>query len=34
MMQLDDVIVSGVTEMVRIFIILEYLKILNIHLLK
>lgn len=26
-MQLDDVIVSGVTEMVRIFIILEYLKI-------
>ena len=34
MMQLDDVIVSGVTELVRIFIILEYLKILNIHLLK
>lgn len=26
-MQLDDVIVSGVTELVRIFIILEYLKI-------
>ena len=27
MMQLDDVIVSGVTELVRIFIILEYFKI-------
>ena len=32
MMQLDDVIVSGVTELVRIFIILEYLKIYFIRI--
>ena len=32
MMQLEDVVVSGVTEFVRIYIILEYFKIfLNSH---
>ena len=32
MMQLEDVVVSGVTEFVRIYIILEYFKIfLNVH---
>ena len=32
MMQLEDAVVSGVTELVRIYIILEYFKIfLNVH---
>ena len=35
MMQLEDVVVSGVTEFVRIYIILEYFKIfLNVHSLR
>ena len=34
-MQLEDVVVSGVTEFVRIYIILEYFKIfLNVHSLR
>ena len=35
MMQLEDVVVSGVTEFVRIYIILEYFKIFsNVHSLR